>query len=370
VRRKPRLLVVGPLPPPVHGVTVSTSLVLKNPLLRERFSVEHVDTSDHRSGGNLGTWDLMNIALGIGHTIRLARRLRARPKGIVYLPLSQSSAGLLRDSIWIQLGRLLGWRLAAHLRGGEFRDFYASRSVLFRAWIRNSLRRLDSVAVMGASLRHLFEGLVSADAIAVVPNGTPDFPLSAQRHGRSVLFLSNLRRRKGVVEAVEAALRVVERDPEARFQFVGEWESRELERDLQERTARYRDRIEFLPAASEGRKLELLASASVFFFPPTKPEGQPRVVLEALCAGLPIVTTDQGAIREAVVDGETGFVLPEADPELLADRILLLLRDDQLRRQMGSAARSRYLAHFTQERADALLADWLCYVAATKGIEP
>ena len=57
MRRSRLIVIVGPLPPPIHGVTVSTSLVLRNELLRERFDVEHLDTSDHRTGRNVGTWD-------------------------------------------------------------------------------------------------------------------------------------------------------------------------------------------------------------------------------------------------------------------------------------------------------------------------
>ncbi len=102
-----------------------------------------------------------------------------------------------------------------------------------------------------------------------------------------------------------------------------------------------------------------MASASVFLFPPTEPEGHPRVVLEAMSHGLPVVTTDQGAIRETVVDGESGFVLDRAEPEELAERILELLRDPERREQMAVAARERWLQHFSQERADEVLADWL-----------
>ena len=106
-------------------------------------------------------------------------------------------------------------------------------------------------------------------------------------------------------------------------------------------------------------------SSSVLLFPPSEPEGHPRVVLEAMSAGLPVVTTDRGAIAETVADGQTGFVLPDPDPETLAERLLRLLEDAELRTQMGQASRARYLELFTQERADERLADWLAGVAAS-----
>jgi glycosyltransferase involved in cell wall biosynthesis len=359
----PRLIVIGPLPPPYHGVTISTSLVLANRHLGERFSVDHLDTSDHRMNSNVGTWDLTNIRLAIVSTIRLARGLGGNP-GIVYLPLSQNSPGFVRDALFIHAARAQGWKVAAHLRGSDFRTFYRSSGSFLRRWIRMALLQVDSVAVMGSSLRWVFEGLVPSERIAVVPNGTPDPRLDGiGRHPEQILFLSNLRRRKGVEEALDAALIVLDQHASARFLFVGEWESPELERALRARAAPVGPRIEFLDAKSGEAKDRLLASSSILLFPPVEPEGHPRVVLEGLAAGIPIVTTDRGAIAETVIDGQSGFVLDAPVPAELAERMLRLLRDPDLRTRMGDAARARYLEAFTQEGADRRLARWLSGLA-------
>ena len=105
------LVVVGPVPPPYHGVAVSTSLVLANPALRETFDVTHVDTSDRRSLENIGRWELGNVLLGLQAAGRLVLRLRGR-RGLVYLPLSAGGGGLMRDSLLIHLARLRGWKVA------------------------------------------------------------------------------------------------------------------------------------------------------------------------------------------------------------------------------------------------------------------
>jgi glycosyltransferase involved in cell wall biosynthesis len=360
----PRLIVIGPLPPPYHGVTVSTSLVLANPFLRDRFTVEHLDTSDHRANSNVGTWDRENIRLAIAGVFGLVRRLHGAP-GIVYLPLSQNVPGFVRDSLFIHVAKARGWKVAVHLRGSDFRTFYRARPWYFRRWIRTALRQVGSVAVMGSSLRWVFEGLVPSDRIEVVANGTPDQVLNGiPRDPETVLFLSNLRRRKGLVEALEAALIVLEHHHSARFLFVGEWESSELEQEVRVRAAAAGPRIEFLGARSGEAKDRLLASSSILLFPPVEPEGHPRVVLEGLAAGIPIVTTDRGAIAETVIDGKSGFILRDPVPAELADRMLRLLHDSDLRKQMGKAARARYLESFTQDGTDRCLADWLYRLAA------
>jgi glycosyltransferase involved in cell wall biosynthesis len=355
---KTRLIVIGPVPPPLHGVAVSTSLVLANTELRDAFEVEHLDTSDHRSRANIGRWELGNISLGLRNAFQLARRLRGGP-GIVYLPLSQGVA-FLRDALFIHMARVAGWKVAIHLRGSEIQDLYRRSSTPFRLLIRLTLRRVTSAAVMGFSLRNAFGDLVDAERIAVVPNGTPDPKLNgAPKDPEAVLFLSSLRRRKGIEEAVEAALCVHRERPRARFFFVGSWEDEELERELRARSASAGDAIRFLHPVDGEEKRRLLATASVLLFPPVQPEGHPRVVLEGLAAGLPVVTTNQGSIAETVVHGESGFVLDRAHPKELADHLLRLLQDHQLRDRMARAARERYLEAFTQPHADKALASWL-----------
>jgi glycosyltransferase involved in cell wall biosynthesis len=360
---RPRLIVIGPLPPPYHGVAVSTSLVLKNALLQSEFEIQHLDTTDSRPIGTLGKWDTTNMRLALRSVHRLFKGLRGT-SGVVYLPLSENTGGFFRDSLFITVAAARGWKTAVHIRNSMFRDFYGSRSAIFRAWIRFTLRRVTAFAVLGESIRPVFRGLVPDELLTVVPNGTPDIALtSSPPNPRRVLYLSNLLRKKGVDRALEAALLVLEKQPDAEFIFAGDWEDQMLEEQLRARATRWNGQITFLPAVSGREKQELLASAWVLVFPVVWGEGHPRVVLEALAAGVPVVSTNRATIAETVGDGEAGFILPNPDPTELATRILLLLADPALRARMSRAARHRYLAHFTQEQADRRLADWLTAVA-------
>jgi glycosyltransferase involved in cell wall biosynthesis len=356
---RPRLIVIGPVPPPTHGVAISTLLTMENPYLREAFEVEHADTTDSRPLSTIGSWDLTNVSLGLRHLANLLRRLGGR-KGVVYLPLSQNLGGFLRDSLFIQAAALRGWKVAVHLRGAAFRDFYESSNPIVRWRIRRTLRRVSSLAVVGSRLRSIFDGLMPSERIAVVPNGTPD--VSRENGARvpdRVVYLSNLVKDKGIVEAVEAALILVARHPQVEVLFAGDWDDPSVERQLRERVGTANGRVRFLDSVAGEEKERLLQSASVLLFPPRAPEGHPRVVLEAICRGIPLVTTDRGAIRETVTDGESAFVLPDPDPSELADRILQLLSDDDLRDRMGRAARERYERAYTQESADRRMAQWL-----------
>ena len=92
-------------------------------------------------------------------------------------------------------------------------------------------------------------------------------------------------------------------------------------------------------------------------------EGFSNAILEGMAAGLPMIVTDVGGNAEAVVDGQTGMVVPPRDPHLLAAAIVRLAQDRSLRASLGSAARCRAAEHFSLERSikayDALYRDLL-----------
>jgi glycosyltransferase involved in cell wall biosynthesis len=94
---------------------------------------------------------------------------------------------------------------------------------------------------------------------------------------------------------------------------------------------------------------ERLARAQIFALV-THYEGLPRSIIEAMRAGLPVVASNVGGVREEVTDDVTGFLVRRGDEVTLQEKLELLLKDAELRRRMGAAGRKRYEEHFTFDR--------------------
>jgi glycosyltransferase involved in cell wall biosynthesis len=106
-------------------------------------------------------------------------------------------------------------------------------------------------------------------------------------------------------------------------------------------------RVDFLGARDDVS--HILAKANVFVLT-SNWEGLPISILEAMRAGLPVIASDVGGVREAVIDGESGFLVDRGNLILLRSRLQQLLSDSELRKKMGEAGRKCYLEHFTVER--------------------
>ena len=92
---------------------------------------------------------------------------------------------------------------------------------------------------------------------------------------------------------------------------------------------------------------ETVFTAADVFVQPSLSEGLPLAVLEAMASGLPIVATRVGGIPEAVVDGETGFLVAPGEPAALATALARVLEADDQGASLGIAARERAAAHFS-----------------------
>lgn len=98
-----------------------------------------------------------------------------------------------------------------------------------------------------------------------------------------------------------------------------------------------------------GRVAELLAASDVCVLSSKGVEGFSNSIIEYMAARRPVVATDIGGAREAIVENETGFVIPPEQPDMMAERIVRLLQNPQLAAEMGARGRARVEREFSCE---------------------
>jgi glycosyltransferase involved in cell wall biosynthesis len=351
-----KVLIIGPTPPPFHGVAVAIQILLASQL-RNQFHVIHLDLADRRGIQHVNKPDLHDGFLFLRQWLKLVSMLLHACPTLTYLVLSQTTIGFFRDSFLIWPAYLRGSNIVIHLHGGNFRHWFLGRSWLMKAYVRTVLGRVTRVIVLGDSLKSQFDGLMDKRRIAVVPNGIDwedsgshaRTPSSSTRY--RILHLSSLSRLKGALVLIEAIPSVVIHRQDVEFVFAGPWSHLEDKRCAdqfiaQEGIGRY---IRFTGQVEGYQKRALFDSSDIFVFPGVQQEGQPLVVIEAMAAGLPAIFTDRGCLRDTVINGETGVEVPINDPCQLADRIIWLLDHPDDMKAMGMRARQRYETLYTKK---------------------
>jgi glycosyltransferase involved in cell wall biosynthesis len=215
--------------------------------------------------------------------------------------------------------------------------------------VRWLLRPARAVLCVSSPLTETMRSIGVAQA-RFVPNGV-DVPARAPaERERFVLFAGRLAPEKGIAELVEATVGL-------HLVVAGDGPLRTLVPDA----------LGFLPRAQLER---LYARAAVVVFP-SRQEGLPVSLLEAMAHGCPVVATRVGGMPQLLEDGRSGLLVPPRDPASLRAAIDLLLRDPDLGRRLGREARERVLALCSWDRiTDATLQAYSPAPAARPAADP
>lgn len=187
------------------------------------------------------------------------------------------------------------------------------------------------VAVESGAVRQRVRGEFGADARCLL-----------------VAAVGNVIPRKGQLHLVEAMPHVLDAVPEARLLVVGDHTNPAYSAEVHARAKSLGVESSIHWAGNRADVAEILRACDLFVLG-SREETLPLAILEAMAAGLPVVATNVGGVPECVLQNQTGVLVPAGDSNALAEALVGLLRDEDLRRRLGRAGRERVLRHFSVE---------------------
>lgn len=341
---RPKILVFGYLPPPYFGPSTTYQALMRSEF-PEKFDVTFVNITVAESIGDIERFRLGKLLRMAGFLFRELWLLTTRRFDFCFCPVSVNRNAFIKDALLLGLARLFGVRTVLYAHGNNLPDFHAKSSPPVQRLIERTASRAAGGVVLGESLRFNFEKWLPAKRIFVVPTGiepAPSLPPRQPHDGVTVLYLGNLIREKGVFALLEAARQC----PAVRFVFAGNWFRSEDETEAKRIAG---DNVQFIGPVTGVAKWQTLANADILAFPTFYYyETMGLVLLEAMQAGVPVVTTRRASIPEIVRDGVNGLLVEEQDAGDLAGKIQKLAGDPALREQMGRANRQRFAEFYTQ----------------------
>jgi glycosyltransferase involved in cell wall biosynthesis len=343
------MLCLMQLPPPVHGVTVVNQTVADSELLASLFDIEVLPLSSASSFEDLDRLSVRKLVRTIQVGLRLAHALVVRRPDAVYFTLAPAGAAFYRDCVLVALIKLSGVPRIYHLHGKATRARIGTRwqRALFRwafrdAWIIHLSERL------AADLAQV----VSRERVLVVPNGVAEraTPVRTNRRGPArLLFLSNVTETKGPLVLIEALGMLHAAGIPFEATLAGAVHEDEfLDRcHVAIRQHGLERQVRYVGPAYGERKHRLFDEHDVFVLPTCR-DALPLVALEAMQAGIPVVTTREGALPEIIEHGKTGLLVPPGDPVALANCLATLVTDRAMQLRLGESGRQCYLQKYTR----------------------
>ncbi len=269
---------------------------------------------------------------------------------------------------WTKLPVVL---LVHHLFGGTaFRE--AGPLLAAGTWILERpipwvFRGRPTIAISESTREDLAARGMRADPIEVIPNGIDTDRYTPAPDGRryeqpTVLYFGRVKKYKRVDLVLEAVAVLAGEGLDLRLVVGGKGDHLPTLRALASRLG-IADRVEFAGFVDEDRKLELFRRSWAHTLTSPK-EGWGIANLEAAACGTPTVASDAPGLRESVLDGRTGFLVPHGDVGELARRIGRILRDPELRDSLGERGR-RFAESYSWDASAVAMEDALHRVVAS-----
>lgn len=268
--------------------------------------------------------------------------------GLVHVHMA-SRGSFIRKSLVVDLVKILGGKVILHLHGGEFRDFYSQECDKKKQnKIRNIFEKSDLVIVLSSQWISWMKGVLEqSDHVRVLYNGVPSLQLDRSNiESGLVVFLGQIGKRKGTLDLIRAFVQVAQACPEARLALGGDGEVAQYQEEV--KRLGLESKVSFLGWVSGGEKDALLAQADVYCLPSYN-EGFPMGVLEAMSAGIPVVSTIVGGIPDAIANGEEGILIEPGDIDKLAESIIRLIKNRDLNSQFSAAAKNKFEHSFSTD---------------------
>ncbi len=364
MKEKKKILFVLHVPPPVHGSSIVGLSIKESELINSTFDCRYINLLVSRKINETGKFNVFKIFRSLVVWFELLRNIIEDQPELCYLALSTTGWAFYKDVLLIGLLRIFRIKRVYHLhnKGVSEKESVFINRILYRFVFK------DAAVILLSN--HLYKDImkfVPLSNVYICPNGIPDVNvfenkiLDKTNKAPQITFLSNLIESKGVYDLLEACKIIQDKGVEFQCKFIG------AESDIN--IGQFNDKVsklgieksvEYAGKKYGDEKNIALLESDIFAFPTYyHNECFPLVLLEAMSANLPVVSTYEGGIPDIIDEGVTGYVVAQRDTKALAEKLEILILDAELRTKMGQAGRTKYVNEFRLERFESRLKDIL-----------
>ncbi len=369
--KKPKILFIGPTPPPYSGPELSMQQFLESEALNNEFYILFLKTNfrtDNTNKGKFGIAMLINFFKFFFKLIKLL--ILERPK-CVYYPITPTQVGWIgRDSWTILLSKLFGAKVIIHLRGSHFKLNFSRFNFLIKKLTAFSLRKVDKAIVQASYLKNQFSPFIPESKVAVLYQAmdVEEFKLSnpQQIQKGKILVVGHMTKAKGYTDILKIIPAICEKFPYITFYFAGNIRAGERGVFFNQFTgekidyedpfkaeeillnSKFKNNYKNIGIISGTEKMAHFSSCE-FYLTASYSEGFSRSLLESMAVGKPLVYTPVGAHKEVLENEKHGYsFVPGNLAELETALIRMIDYPDKIK--MGEFNRNYTIQNFSIDK--------------------
>jgi len=355
--KKKKILFLSPLPPPFYGSAMSSEKCLEILKEKKTFTIENIKINFASEIKDIGRISFIKIKEVFKKRKEIREKIKKFDPDLIYFMPATSKIGIYKDFLFIrEIKKNYSKNLVYHIRS---RISEEDKKNLIKRLIYKKIFSNSNVIILDELLKKDIEEFFTKKNIFTLPNAIENeisgkefkrITLDRKKKmGFEILFISNMYYSKGWFKLLEACKILKGKKENFMCNFIGPWPSKK-EREIFLSFIKdnsLEKNVKYFGEKRGKEKNSFLEKSDVFVFPTYyELEAHPRVILEAMMFGIPVIANGIASIPSTIKHDKTGFILGENSPEEIAKYIRILIQNPKTKKIMGINARKRFLEKY------------------------
>lgn len=333
-----KLLVVGPFPLPISGVSLGTQIVYDEFNKNPNYKTDKVNTSYSRFDEKIGQLSLHKVLFFLRLQIYFYKVFY---KDVVYITIGQTFYGVIKYALYILASKISKTELVVHIHGNYLGKQYVELKGFKKKLFYYIMSKTDKGIVSSDSLKHNFRHFIPEKNIYSLKNFTidelfvADEAITAKDYtSLKITYLSNLMLEKGIFQLLEALLELENNNIPYQARIAGNIATENKKRVLE--LFDKLENAEYIGTVNVEEKVSLLRWSNIFILPTFYTmEAQPFAILEAMATGNMVITTPHAGIPDIFRDKINGLYVEKRSAQSISDQLIKISQDPQKIKSFG-----------------------------------